>query len=233
MDSFLISLKVLTLIEQVPFTQLALLLLFGGTVSLAYNLKKDIKYLAEKLNTVDIDVKCASVIARMCDDDIATSRRDMDILHSNMTKSVGLLELLNKVIVSNQKEILALTNANTHDTTVYQQWYGALKGETQYGELELTVTVTNMEFNTRSQNNFWLRNNSNSESYIEEAINDMVVTMSKVPFTQKENSVTKDSLGFSGFVRTRIEWNDVGRYYEVPEYFKKFLIQWEKRLVPV
>jgi len=233
MDSFLISLKVLTLIEQIPFTQLALLLLFGGVVSLAYNLKKDIYDLADKLNTVDIDVKCASVIARMCDDDIAASRKDMDILHSNMTKSVGLLELLNKVIVSNQKEILALTNAHTHDTTVYQQWYGTLKGDTQYGELEMTITVTNMESNTRSQNNFWFKNNSNSDSYIDEVINDLIVTMSKVPFTQKEDYVVRDSLGFSGFVRTRIEWNDVGRYYEVPEYFKKFLIQWEKRFVPV
>ena len=183
-------------------------------------------------------MKCANVIARMCDDDIAAAnfpgiRRDMDILHSNMMRSIGLLELLNKITATNQKDILALTNASTHDTTVYQQWYGVLKGETQYGLLELTITVTNMECNTKSQNNFWLRNNSNSETYIDEIIQDIVVTMSKVPFTQKENSVVKDSLGFSGFVRTRIEWNEVGRYYEVPDYLKKFLIQWEKRLVPI
>jgi hypothetical protein len=57
--------------------------------------------------------------------------------------------------------------------------------------------------------------------------------MSKAPFTHNEQSVSRDSLGFSGFVRTRIEWNDVGRYYEIPEYFKKYMIQWEKRLVPV
>ncbi len=238
MDSFLVSLKVLTLyiqgpLQQIPFTQLALLLLFGGTVSLAYNLKKEINYLAERLNTVDIDVKCASTIARMCDDEIVTSRRDMDIIHSNMMRSIGLLELLNKVAGVNQKDILALTSAHTHDTTVYQQWYGVLKGETQYGELELTITVTNMEYNTRSQNNFWLKNNSNSDSYIDEIIQDIIISMSRVPFTHKESSVVRDSLGFSGVVRTRIEWNEVGRYYEVPEYFKKFIIQWEKRLVPI
>ena len=93
--------------------------------------------------------------------------------------------------------------------------------------------MTNMEVNTKSQNDFWLKHNSTSDSYIDEVINDLIVTMSKAPFTQKENSVSRDSLGFSGFVRTRIEWNDVGRYYEVPEYFKKYVVQWEKRLVPV
>ena len=235
------SLKVLYMsmsLEQIPFTQLALLLLFSGTISLAYNLKKEINYLVERLNTLDIDIKCTNAIARACDDDIAAFdipgiRNDMDLLHSNMTRSIGLLELLNKVTGTNQKDILALTNAHTHDTTVYQQWHGSLKGETQYGQLVLTITVTNMECNTRSQNNFWLRNESNSENYIEEVIDDIIITMSKVPFTQKEHSVVRDSLGFSGLIRTRIEWNDVGRYYEVPDYFKKFLIQWEKRLVPV
>jgi len=238
MDSILVSLKALSLYVQspfheIPFTQIALLLLAGCTVSLAYNLKKEINFLSERLNTLDIDVKCANVIARMCDDDIATSRRDMDIIHSNMMRSIGLLELLNKVTASQQKEIERLTKAHTHDTTVYQQWYGVMKGETQYGELELSITVTNMEWNTKSQNDFWLKTTSNSDSYIDEVINDIIVRMSKVPFTQKENSVVRDSLGFSGFIRTRIEWNDVGRYYEVPEYFKKYVVQWEKRLVSV
>ena len=238
MDSFLVSLKALSLFEQIPFTQLALLLLAGGTISLAYNLKKDINSLSERLNSLDIDVKCANAIARMCDDDIAASnipgiRSDMDIIHSNMTRSIGLLELLNKLTIANQKEIHRLTQAHTHDTTVYQQWYGVLKGETQYGQLELTITVTNMEFNTKSENDFWLKHITNSDTYIDEVINDLIVTMSKAPFTQKEISVSKDSLGFSGLVRTRIEWNDVGRYYEVPDYFKKFLIQWEKKLVLV
>lgn len=238
MDSFIVSLKVLSLVQQIPFTQIALLLLAGCTVSLAYNLKKELNSLSERLNTLDVDIKCAHAIARMCDDDIAASnipgiRSDMDLLHSNMTRSIGLLELLNKLTGINQKEIHRLTQAHTHDATVYQQWHGVLKGETQYGQLELTITVTNMEFNTRSQNDFWLKNISNSDGYIDEVINDIIVTMSKVPFTQKEFSVSRDSVGFSGLVRTRIEWNDVGRYYEVPEYFKKFLIQWEKRLVPV
>ena len=233
MDSFIVSLKVLSLVEHIPFTQIVLLLLVGSTISLAYNLKKEMNYLAEKLTTLDIDIKCAHAIALMCDDDIAASRHDMDIMHSNMTKSIGLLELLNKVTGVNQKDIHRLTEAHTHDTTVYQQWYGVLKGETQYGQLEVTITVTNMEVNTKSQNDFWLKHNSTSDSYIDEVINDLIVTMSKAPFTQKENSVSRDSLGFSGFVRTRIEWNDVGRYYEVPEYFKKYVVQWEKRLVPV
>jgi len=238
MDSILISLKALSLylqtpFQQIPFTQIALLLLTGCTVSLAYNLKKEINFLSERLNTLDIDVKCANAIARMCDDDITTSRKDMDIIHSNMMRSIGVLELLNKVTIANQKEIERLTKAHTHDTSVYQQWYGVLKGETQYGQLEMSITVTNMEWNTKSQNEFWLKTTSNSDSYIDEVINDIIVTMSKVPFTQKEYSVVRDSLGFSGLVRTRIEWNDVGRYYEVPEYFKKFLIQWEKKLVRV
>jgi hypothetical protein len=238
MDSILISLKALSLylqtpFYQIPFTHIALLLLTGCTVSLAYNLKKEINFLSERLNTLDIDVKCANAIARMCDDDITTSRRDMDIIHSNMMRSIGLLELLKKVTGTNQKEIERLTKAHTHDTSVYQQWYGVMKGQTQYGELELSITVTNMEWNTKSQNDFWLKSISNSDSYIDEVINDIIVTMSKVPFTQKENSVVRDSLGFSGLVRTRIEWNDVGRYYEVPEYFKKYLVQWEKRLVSV
>ena len=233
MDSFIVSLKVLSLVEHIPFTQIVLLLLVGSTISLAYNLKKEMNYLAEKLTTLDIDIKCAHAIALMCDDDIAASRHDMDIMHSNMTKSIGLLELLNKVTGVNQKDIHRITEAHTHDTTVYQQWYGVLKGETQYGQLEVTITVTNMEINTKSQNDFWLKHTSTSDSYIDEVINDLIVTMSKAPFTQKENSVSRDSLGFSGFVRTRIEWNDVGRYYEVPEYFKKYVVQWEKRLVPV
>jgi hypothetical protein len=237
MDSILVSLKALSLYVQqipfheIPFTQIFLVFLAGSTVSLAYNIKKEINYLAKRLDTQDIDIKCAHAIARMCDDDIVNSRRDMDLLHSNMMRSIGLLELLNKIIGVNQNDIHRLTQDHTHDTTVYQQWYGVLKGETQYGQLEVTITVTNMEYNTRSQNDFWLKNTSNSDSYIDEVINDIIVTMSKSPFTQKKQSVSRDSLGFSGLIRTSIEWNDVGRYYEVPEYFKKYLIQWEKRLV--
>ena len=239
MDSILVSLKALSLYVQqipfheIPFTQIALAFLAGSTVSLAYNIKMEINYLAERLKTQDIDIKCAHAIARMCDDDIVASRKDMDLLHSNMARSIGLLELLNKIVGVNQKDIHSLTQAHTHDTTVYQQWHGVLKGDTQYGQLELTITVTNMEYNTRSQNDFWLKQISNSDGYIDEVIDDVIITMSKVPFTQKQQSVSRDSLGFSGLVRTRIEWNDVGRYYEVPEYFKKFLIQWEKRLVLV
>jgi hypothetical protein len=242
-DSVLVSLKALSLyiqvsFEQIPYTQLTIAFLSGGIICLAYNVKKDIRYLEERLNTHDVDIKCAHAIARMCDDDIATANipeihRDIDILHSNITKAVGLLEILNKVDIVNKKEIQHLKNSHTHDTTVYQQWYGMMKGDTQYGQLELTITVTNMEFNTKSQNDFWLSTLSNSNSYIDEVINDILCAMSKQPFSQKEHCVTRDSLGFSGLVRMQIEWNDVGRYYEVPEYFKKYMVQWEKKLVSV
>jgi len=239
MDSFLVSLKGLSLyiqspLEQIPFTQLALLLLAGATVSLAYNLKKDINYLTERLHTVDIDVKCASAIARMCDDEIVGIKPGMDILHSNITRAVRLLELMNKVTNINLKKVQELTKNNTYDTTVYQQWYGVIKGETQYGELELILTVTNMEFNTKSQNDFWLENTSSSDSYIDELVKELIIYMSKThTVSMKQNNVSRDSLGFSGIVRTRMEWNDIGRYYEIPDYFKKFKVTWEKRLVPV
>ena len=239
MDSFLVSLKALSLyiqspLQQIPFTQLALLLLAGATVSLAYNLKKEIHYLAERLNTLDIDVKCANVIARMCDDEIVEMKSGMDMLHSNITRSVGLLELLNKVSNMNLKKIQDLTTSQTYDTSVYQQWYGVMKGETQYGQLELILTVTNMEFNTKSQNDFWLQTTNSSDTYIDEVVRDLVVSMSKTPqINIRENKVSRDSLAFSGIVRTKMEWNDVGRYYEVPDYVKKYMIQWEKRVVPV
>lgn len=231
-DSILVSLKLASL-QQIPFTQIAILILAGSTVSLAYNMTKNMNYLAERLNTLDIDVKCAHTIARMCDEDISNSnisdipeiKKGMDILHSNITKAVDLLEFM-------KNEVQQLITAHTHDTTVYQQWHGIMKGETDYGKLELTVTVTNMEVNTRSKNEFWLNQNTIPDSYIDEIVQDSIVTMSTVPFTHKERSVVKDSLGFSGLIRTRVEWNAIGRYYEVPSYFKKYKIQWEKRLVP-
>jgi len=233
LEGILPSLKIaymvsLTSMSAIPFTQIFLLILTGSVLSLAYTLKKEIDYLSAKLDTLNVDVKCANAIALLCDDEIGQGEIKLTKVSENMNRLVGLLEMYKECldVILKKHELL------NHDTAFRQQWYGVLRGETSYGSIELKITITNTEVYTKHQNSFWMSDTSgSSNTYIDSIVND-VVSIKKVPKPDTIRSLSRDFMGFSGSIRATITWNDVGRYYELEEYFKKYLVQWEKRLVP-
>jgi hypothetical protein len=230
MDAIADIIPSLWIVNKIPFTQIILLLLAGGLMSLAYNVKKDINELSEEILSVYSDLKGTDTIARACDEDILVLKQHSSIqseenesMHNNLTRTVLLLESLDRhvnILVQRQED-LEYERAN-------QQWYGILKAQTQYGSLELEITITNTEVFPKIRNRLWLEKIEGS-AYMDSVVRDVIsVTPLMLDSTR---FIQKNLLGFSGSVRVVITWNDAGRYYELDQYLKKFKIVWEKRLV--
>jgi len=228
---------------KIPFTQILLLLLTGGLMSLAYNLKKDIFYLTEAISTVKTELKGTDTIAHLCDDDIVNLKADVsfikpqlaenDSINKNLSTAVLLLEVLNKQCNRQKKKIESMMKKQEefeYDTTVNQQWYGILKAQTQYGNLEIHIAITNTEVYPKIRNNLWLEQVERA-TYMDNVVRDVISITS--PMTDSTRSIQKDLLGFSGSVKVSIAWNNSGRYYELEQYLKKYKVVWEKRLVPL
>ena len=232
MDAIVDIIPSLWIVNKIPFTQIILLLLTGGLMSLAYNFKKDVHDLTEEILTVYSDLKGTDTIARACDEDILAIKTQLTIqseeiesINNNLTRTVLLLEALNSQCdrMFNRQEEL------DYDT-VNQQWYGLLQAQTQYGSLEVEVTITNTEVFPKVRNSLWLEQ-IESTTYMDGVVRDII--SATPPLLDSTRFIQKNLLAFSGTIRVAIAWNDCGRYYELDQYLKKYKMVWEKRLVPL